>query len=51
LSTSQLGNGALVHAVMMDFIAQVRRRLELDGQTVSRPTNSLHGDPGSTPGV
>jgi len=51
LSTSQLGNGALVHAVMMDFIAQVRRRLELDGQTVSRPTNSLQGDSGSTPGV
>lgn len=39
LSTSQLGNGALVQAVMLDFIAQVKRLLERDGQTVSTPTD------------
>ncbi|WP_070885725.1 hypothetical protein [Pseudomonas argentinensis] len=44
LSTSQLGNGALVQAVMLDFIAQVKRLLELDGQTVSMSTDPFSRD-------
>jgi len=49
LSTSQLGNGALVQAVMLDFIAQVKRLLELDGQAVSMPTDSSSTDSDTAP--
>ncbi len=44
LSTSQLGNGALVQAVMLDFIAQIKRLQELDGVTVSLPTDPFTHD-------
>ena len=49
LSTSQLGNGALVQAVMLDFIAQVKRLQELDGITASIPTDHLIQDADSAP--
>lgn len=49
LSTSQLGNGALVQAVMLDFIAQVKRLQELDGITASIPTDHFIQDADSAP--
>ena len=50
LSTSQLGNGALVQAVMLDFIAQVRRLLERDGRTIAKPASSLRDNSDPAPG-
>lgn len=54
LSTAQLGNSVLVQAVMLDFIAQVKRRLEPGRQSVSKPTDPLRensrDDSQSSPG-
>lgn len=41
LSTSQLGNGALVQAVMLDFIAHIKRVQESAGRTVSMSTRAF----------
>lgn len=49
LSTSQLGNCALVQAVMLDFIAQVKRLLERNERTVSTPTNPFVEDADNAP--
>ncbi|MBV7563903.1 hypothetical protein [Pseudomonas sp. sia0905] len=49
LSTSQMGNGALVQAVMLDFIAQVRRLLERDGRAFSTPTDPFAENTDNTP--
>lgn len=49
LSTSQLGNGVLVQAVMLDFIAQVKRLQELGGKTVTTGSHSLRDDSGAAP--
>ncbi|WP_168175656.1 hypothetical protein [Pseudomonas sp. PA15(2017)] len=49
MSTSQLGNGALVQAVMLDFIAQIKRLQELDGRIVSLPTRAFIQDADSAP--
>lgn len=50
LSTSQLGNCALVQAVMLDFIAQVKRLRELAGQSLAKPTDPCREDSESAPG-
>lgn len=50
LSTAQLGNGALVQAVMLDFISEVMRRLEPGDRTVSRPTDPFRDDADNAPG-
>ena len=50
LSTSQLGNCALVQAVMLDFIAQIKRLNPHGGQSASTATAALRGDSDSAPG-
>lgn len=47
LSTSQLGNCALVQAVMLDFIAQIKRLQERDGKaTAIQPRREGDSAPG-----